>query len=274
MAALLGYGYLVGGGASVNRATLMAVVYFAARAIDLRGPPLNVLALAAGLLVAVQPLAVVDPGLPPDVRRHAWPSWSSCRSRRCRRCRALSRRSATLLAASVAAETVLLPISAFVFSRVTFAGLLANFAAIPLMGVVQIAGILVVFLRRPCPSTLAAGAGWIAHVAAEGLVRSADVVTLVPSLTWRVAPPHWFAIVAYYGGLIVGWTLWRRRAPASRAAFVPRHARDSAPARAASAWDGSLRPRCRSSSGIHPSVADRGCDRRRSLDGRRSRGSG
>ena len=46
--ALLAYGDLVGGGASVDRATLMAVVYFAGRALDLRSPPLNTLALVAG----------------------------------------------------------------------------------------------------------------------------------------------------------------------------------------------------------------------------------
>ena len=45
-----------------------------------------------------------------------------------------------LLAASACAEIALLPIGAFVFSRVTFAGLIVNFAAIPLMTVVQIAG--------------------------------------------------------------------------------------------------------------------------------------
>ncbi len=58
---LVAYAYVVGGGASVARATLMAVVYFAGRAIDLRGPPANTLAIAAGVLVAAQPLAIADP---------------------------------------------------------------------------------------------------------------------------------------------------------------------------------------------------------------------
>jgi competence protein ComEC len=59
---LVAYAYLVGGSASVNRATLMAVVYFIARAMDLRGPPANVLAVVTGLLVAIDPLAIVEPG--------------------------------------------------------------------------------------------------------------------------------------------------------------------------------------------------------------------
>src|SRR4030095_11321773 len=46
MAALVVYARFVGGGASVDRATLMAVVYFLARAIDQRSPPLTPLAVA------------------------------------------------------------------------------------------------------------------------------------------------------------------------------------------------------------------------------------
>src|SRR5205085_3271927 len=61
MAGLLAYGYLVGGGASVDRATMMAVVYFLGRAMDLRSPPLNGLVLVAGLLLVADPLAIVDP---------------------------------------------------------------------------------------------------------------------------------------------------------------------------------------------------------------------
>ena len=49
-----------------------------------------------------------------------------------------------MLAASVATEIVLLPVGALVFSRVTFAGLALNFAAIPLMTVVQLAGMALV----------------------------------------------------------------------------------------------------------------------------------
>src|SRR6185295_11307123 len=61
MAALVAYAKLVGGGASVDRATLMAVVYLGARAFDQRTPPLNALAVVAGLIVAADPLAVADP---------------------------------------------------------------------------------------------------------------------------------------------------------------------------------------------------------------------
>ena len=61
-AAITAYACVVGSGASVMRATLVAVIYFAARALDHRTPPLNVLALSALLLGAVQPLGVFDAG--------------------------------------------------------------------------------------------------------------------------------------------------------------------------------------------------------------------
>src|SRR6185503_11715105 len=61
VAVLIVYARFVGGGASVDRATLMAVVYFGARAIDQRSPPLNALAVAAASLAAADPLSVVEP---------------------------------------------------------------------------------------------------------------------------------------------------------------------------------------------------------------------
>ncbi|MBI4486344.1 MAG: ComEC/Rec2 family competence protein, partial [Acidobacteria bacterium] len=116
-----------------------------------------------------------------------------------------------MLAASAAVEALLFPIGAFVFSRVTFAGLVLNFLAIPLMAVVQIAGMVVV--PAAAVSTRLAGAcGWIAHAGAEGLVRSAGLVQLVPSITWRVAAPNVAIAGIYYIAVALCWTLWRRRA--------------------------------------------------------------
>ena len=209
IAALLAYAYLVGGGASVNRATLMAVLYLAARLLDLRGPPANVMALTAGLLVAARPLAILDPGFlltfgataailfaVPAIHLRAAPRFASPL--------------VTMFVASLAAECALLPVSALLFSRVTFAGLVANVAAIPLMTVAQIAGMAAIPVSL-VSSPVANAAGWIAHLGAEGLVRSASIVDVAPFLTWRVTPPSMVAVVAYYSGLIGGWILWRRR---------------------------------------------------------------
>jgi len=209
MAALVLYGALVGGGASVNRATLMAVVYFAARAADQQSPPINTLALAASLLAASQPFSVVDPAfiltfgatlailaaagsMPREL-----PRWLSA--------------VVSLFVASAATEAALLPAGALFFSRVTFAGLVLNFVAIPLMAVAQIAGMAIVPLTVVW-SRLADAAGFVAYLGAEGLVRSAELVRFAPALAFRVAPPSWWVIAVYYIALLAWWRT-RRRAP-------------------------------------------------------------
>jgi competence protein ComEC len=205
---LLAYERIVGGGASVDRATCMAVLYFAARALDQRSPPLNVLALATACLVVARPLSVVDPAFAltvgatlsilltiPFVQALNMPrgmGWLT-----------------GLLASSVATEIALLPIGALFFSRVTFAGLGLNFAAIPLMAVVQIAGMALVPVAL-VSTTAASAVGYIAHLAASGLIRTADLAQLVPVLTFRVAPPSAWSLALYYVAVIGVCSCWRR----------------------------------------------------------------
>jgi competence protein ComEC len=212
IAALVVYARLVGGGASVDRATLMAVVYFGARAIDQHSPPLNTLAVAGAILAASVPLSVVEPAFlltfgatlailavaATPMQPHgplAAVAVSAARA---------------MLVASAAAELMLFPVGAIAFARVTVAGLALNFVAIPLMAIAQLAGMAVVPAAL-VSTTLAAGVGWVAHLGAAGLVRSADLVTLVPVLAWRVAPPHRAAVVLYYCAGVLCWALWRRR---------------------------------------------------------------
>jgi competence protein ComEC len=220
IALLTVYAMLVGGGASVDRATLMAVVYFIGRAVDHRSPPLNSLAVVAGLLVAADPLSVADPAfiltcgatlaillVVPAVTRwnaefaeHAEKPTSATSSA----LHAVRRVALPMFAASVAAEALLFPVGAIVFSRVTFAGLGLNFVAIPLMGVAQVAGMAVVPLAALW-DPLALAPGWIAHAGAAGLVGSADLVRFAPMLAYRVAPPSIAAVTIYYAAAIVWW---------------------------------------------------------------------
>ena len=209
-AGLVAYGFIVGGGASVDRAVLMAVLYFVGSGWDLRGPPLHALVLAAGILVLADPLTVVDPaslltfGATVAIVAAA-PLLSS------RALPALAAPLAGMFVASGAAEAALLPVSATIFSRVTFAGLVLNFGAIPLMAVAQLAGMALVPLALVSPA-LARLVGWVAYIGAEGLVRTADLVTLAPWSTWRVAPPGIAVVVCYYAAAIGAWALWSRKA--------------------------------------------------------------
>jgi competence protein ComEC len=211
---LVVYAQFVGGGASVDRATLMAVVYFGARAIDHRGPPLNALAAVAAILVVTNPLSILDPAflltfgatlailiVVPAVDLRRLPRGTPLL--------------ASMLVASAAAELLLLPIGATVFERVTFAGLGLNFLAIPLMGVAQIAGMMLIPVAL-VSSPAATAISWVAHAGAAGLIWSANLVRFVPVLTWRVAAPPLVASAVYYAALATMWW-WRR----SRLVSVP-----------------------------------------------------
>lgn len=207
-ALLAAYGYVVAGSASVTRAVLMAVIYFVARAWDLRGPPMQILLLTAALLVLVDPLSVADTGALLTFGATA-ALIASGPLVPLERVPAVMRPGLALLLATVAAEAALLPVAASVFSRVTFAGLLLNFAAIPLMAVAQLAGMAVVPLYA-LSTRVARLAGWAAYIGAEGLVRSADLVALAPWSTWRVAPPPAWLIASYYTCLVVSVRSWGR----------------------------------------------------------------
>ena len=231
IAALVAYADLVGNGASVDRATLMAVVYFGARVFDHRTAPLNALAVVAALLVLADPLAVADPAfvltvgatvailvvvpvvttINAEPAEPAEPVNTRISARSARSALSVVRDAAvSMLAASVATEALLFPIGALIFSRITFAGLVLNFLAIPLMAVAQIAGMAVVPVAT-ASRTAASLVGAVAHLGAAGLVRSADLVSLAPMLTYRIAPPPWIAVGAYYAAGAMWWTLWRRR---------------------------------------------------------------
>ncbi len=227
---LVAYARLVGGGASVDRATLMAAVYLAARIVDQRTAPLNSLAVVAALIVLCDPLAVADPAfvltfgatlailLAPALSLAAKATPSSADAARRRRrppaVRSLMRALASMLIASVAVEALLFPVGALVFSRVTFAGLALNFVAIPLMAIAQVAGMIVVplaLVARP----LAGAAGAVAAAGAVGLVRSADLVRVAPAIAYRIAPPSAVAVAAYYGAVAITWVCCRWTAPRS-----------------------------------------------------------
>jgi competence protein ComEC len=200
---LAAYAQFVGGGASVDRATMMASLYFVARALDQRTPPLNTIAVVAAVLVVSNPLSVADPAflltfgatlaIVFAARRNDFARWP-------RPAAAV----AAMFVASAAAEVLLLPIGAALFQRVTFAGLALNFLAIPLMGVAQIAGMAVV-PASVALDPLARSLGWVAHAGATGLVWSADLVRFAPAVTWRVAAPAAGACAMYYLALTAAW---------------------------------------------------------------------
>ena len=203
---LAGYACVAGGGASVTRATVMAAIYLALRGIDQRTAPAHALALtAAGVLLAT-PLSISDVGfwltfgatiaIVAGAARFALPtSWA--------------RVPLALVLASAAAEVALMPVGATVFQRVTVAGPVLNLVAVPCMALVQIAAMVTVAADGVGLAPLAKAAGWVAHLAARGLVDSAALVDLAPWVTWRVVPPSLWLVIPYYLSLLTWWHVTR-----------------------------------------------------------------
>jgi len=199
--ALVAYAEVAGGGSSVVRATTMAVTYLAGRLVDQRASAGSALAIAAAVILAASPLALLDAGflltfgatiaivigVPRVVASVGGPR--------------IVRPAVGLFAASAAAEVALLPLGPLFFSRLTLAGLVFNFAAVPLMSVVQIGGMTAVGVAAVAPS-LAHWAGWVPHEAARALVASAALVHLVPWAAWRVPSPAPWLLALYYGALV------------------------------------------------------------------------
>lgn len=215
---LLAHAWIIGGGASVVRATAMAVTYLALRAIDQRTPPANAIAVAAGVMLWAYPLDLFNAGL--------WLTFGASGA-----LLALAARQRTfeirwwhapvaICAGTLTVEVVLMPVSAYVFQRVTMAGLLANLVAVPAMGVVQGAASVCVLADVLGLGRAAAWAGTATHLAARLLVESSRVVDVAPWSTWRVPSPSLLLIGCYYVLLGVWWcagppvrdgaSIWRR----------------------------------------------------------------
>ena len=213
-AGLVAYAEVVVPEPSVARATFTGVTFLLARAADLRTRPLNTLALAGACLVAASPGQLVDPGfqltfgatlgiLAGLPRLAGSTAASTVVDGFGRFLGPAARAGVLLLGATICAEAALLPIAATWFSRISLAGLLLNFAAIPLMTVTQLAGMAAAALA-PVWSSGAAAVGYAAHLAAFGIVESARLVDAAPALVIEVARPRPTLSAAYYGA----WALF------------------------------------------------------------------
>ena len=144
---LLAHAWVIGSGAVGDAGHRDGGVYLALRLIDQRTQPVHAVAVAAAGLLLANPLEIASAGFwltfgataallmaasrwprvsgPPGWRRWSGSSWPAA-----------------------AVELVLMPVSAYVFERVTLAGLVLNLVAVPAMGLVQGAASLCVLADR------------------------------------------------------------------------------------------------------------------------------
>lgn len=204
--ALSVYCLIAVGSASVIRAALTAVVYLVVRAIDHRAGAANVVGLSAGLMLLAAPLAVSDVGfwLTFGATAAILAGATSIGERG-----AFGRLLIGVLVATVCVEVSLAPIGALIFQRVTIAGLLLNFVALPAMTVVQIAAMALVACDRAGLTDVARWAAVFVHAGSLALVDSARVVDHAPWVTWRVPSPSMPVLAAYYASLLASIGLHR-----------------------------------------------------------------
>ena len=198
--ALVFYAVFVGGDVPVVRATVMAVVMLAGRALDLDADLANLLGLAAMLLLLYHPSWIGDVGFQLSFAATlGLLLLSSVFAARLPRMKWGLERA---LAASLAAQAALVPLLLVHFHRLAVAALLLNLAAVPLSGAVLLAGFAVVAASAG-PAALAARVGDVAWISAHALLRSGEVVRLVPGLDMRHPTPPTWAIAVFLTGLVL-----------------------------------------------------------------------
>jgi len=217
------YGVVVGGDPAVTRAVVAAVIYLLLRLVGINPQPVNLLAVVAVVCVVMEPLAVIDVG--------AWLSFGATLGlivvlpRLLRAARGPNAhpvgwarmwdwlRAAVL--ATVAAEILIMPVTAGIFARVGVAGLLLNLVAIPAMAVVQFAGLAACGLALVWIPAARVAAD-VAHLATVVLLGSSAALDVAPWLSWRVPPSSLWWTGAYYVALIAAlWVVrprWRQGA--------------------------------------------------------------
>lgn len=111
------------------------------------------------------------------------------------------------IAGTVAAQLATFPILVWHYGRAPIAGFGANLLAVPLAGVVLIAGMATCALGVLLPA-LAPAAGWVTGISARWLVWVSSASAALPWASVEMSRPGWAAIIGWYAGLLaLGWWL-------------------------------------------------------------------
>src|SRR5215471_8086197 len=209
-AALVGFALVVGGQASVLRATVMGLLLLGALLLDRESQLMNALALAVLLLLAWRPGDLGEPGFQLSFAATAgiihlappltawligkrWPGWL-----------------ATPMAVSLGAQAAVTPVMLVHFNQLSLIGVVANLVVVPMAAVGTTLGMLALLT--------AAVSAWAADVLFQALwpillaLRAAVwVAARVPGAMVHLPAPGWAAIAAWCGALALLPYLGSRR---------------------------------------------------------------
>lgn len=216
------YLLLAGPNVATRRAFIMAAVMLLAVLADRRAISLRSVAIAALVVLFLEPESLVEPGFQMSFGATvalivAFEPWLRIHHRVPK----LLRPAAMLVLSSLAAGTATAPIAAAHFNRVAEYGLLANLVAVPLMGaLVMPAGVIAAVLA---PLGLAWMPLRVMGIGADLILRvGAWVAGLEGSVSAVPAPPEGVLPLLAMGGcvLLVGRRLWLRAAGLCAAAVA------------------------------------------------------
>ena len=227
------FALVVGAGASVLRAAVMATLLLTALALERESSLLNGVALAALLILGVRPGDLGEPGfqlsfgatlgiivLAPPLRR-------ALIGRRC------PRRLADAVAVSASAQLAVTPVMLHHFNQLSLVGVLANLVVVPLAGAATLVGMLAVLSAAIGGLVSAAlfDGLWLVLLALRGVVHLAS---RMPVAMLHLPAPPWTAIAAFYLGLAALVASGAGASP-EKAPPAPRRARGGWPRLAAGA---------------------------------------
>lgn len=206
------YLWLAGPNVATERSFVMAAVMLVAVLADRRAISLRSVAVAALILLVLQPESLVEPGFQMSFAATValilcFGPWMRLQPRLPAPLRPL----AMLLVSSLAAGTATAPIAAAHFNRVAEYGLLANLLAVPVMGtLVMPAGVIAAVLA---PLGLAQPALWVMEIGTRWILFVADWVAGLDGAVFAVpAPPAAVLPLLSLGGLLAaaarGWPRW------------------------------------------------------------------
>jgi competence protein ComEC len=192
---LVFYTFLVEGSPSVLRATLMTLAYLVGRLLWKDVRVLNTIAFTAFVLLLANPFSLFDAGFqltyaatlaiilfcPPLIKRLP----------------RLPLKAGEMTALSLAAWLGVLPIIAASFNRVTFASLILNYAAIPLVGLTMGLGYAFLPLATLLPG-LAGPPAFLLRFLVNIFFRLSHLLDGLPFLSYRIPTPHGWAVIGYF----------------------------------------------------------------------------
>jgi competence protein ComEC len=230
LAAIVGFGILTGWPVSVTRAVLMSAIVLSASWLRRKSDPLSVLCMAAGLMIIMNPLSVLETGF--------WLSAASsgslvllsgsCTAWLRTRCPALPGFLASGIAASLCSQAALLPLTAALSREISLAGLIANVPAVPLAAAIMLASALLMPPALVLQAVFPAGASFLYRSLAQPAGIMLKALLEIARIAGQAGRPRLFtahlgfAFWVFWALMLAGWVSKNNQGALSM--FIRKHA--------------------------------------------------